>query len=108
MVMSNEADLLALFKKKRLEIGTAALAESIGVSNVTVRSIDTGHYRGKPDAVLAAFAERWVDVVLCPYIDEVINREDCKNRHTAPKPFGGKAKQAWWETCQTCVHNVQR
>lgn len=98
-------DLLELFKKKRDEIGTTALAESIGVSNATVRSIATGHYRGLPDGVLAKFAERWVDVVLCPHINEVLNRDECKQRHTAPKPFGGKAKQAWWETCQICIHN---
>ena len=101
----SEQDLLELLIQKREEIGTTALAESIGVSNATVRSITTGHYRGKPDAVLAAFAEKYVDVVLCPHINEVLNRDECKQRHTAPKPFGGKSKRAWWETCQTCIHN---
>jgi hypothetical protein len=97
-------DLLELMKAKREEIGTAALAESLGVSDVTIRSICTGNYRGKPDAVLAAFARKYVDVVLCPFAEELINRRDCKERANAPEPSGGARKWDWWQCCQTCSH----
>jgi|GEM_PF-974278 hypothetical protein len=101
-------DLLALLQAKRTEIGTAKLAESLGVSDVTIRSICTGNYRGKPDAVLHTFADKYVDVVHCPHIDALLNRSDCKLRHNAPKPFGGASKLLWWEACQQCEHNKNR
>ncbi len=97
-------DLLTQLKAKREEIGTKQLADALGVSDVTIRSVCTGNYRGKPDAILAAFAAKYIDVVLCPYIDDLINRADCKTRSNGPKPFGGATKLAWWQTCQTCNH----
>lgn len=97
-------DLLELMKAKREEIGTAELAKALGVADVTIRSICSDNYRGKPDAVLAVFAAKYVDVVVCPHIDALLNRGDCRLRYNAPKPFGGASKLAWWQCCQTCVH----
>jgi hypothetical protein len=96
-------DLLELLKAKREELGTAALAESLGVSDVTIRSICTGNYRGKPDAVLAIFASKYIDVVLCPFTEELLNRSDCRWHANSPEPFGGPRKWDWWQCCQTCV-----
>jgi hypothetical protein len=97
-------DLLALLKEKRLEIGTAKLAESLGVADVTIRSICSDNYRGKPDTVLALFAAKYVDVVVCPHIEELLNRNECRLRYNEPKPFGGASLLAWWQCCQTCEH----
>jgi hypothetical protein len=97
-------DLLELLKAKREEIGTAKLAESLGVADVTIRSICSDNYRGKPDAVLATFASKYVDVVLCPFTDELLNRGECRLRYNAPEPFGGVRKLAWWLCCQSCVN----
>jgi hypothetical protein len=97
-------NLLVLLKAKRKEIGTAKLAESLGVADVTIRSICSDNYRGKPDAVLATFAAKYVDVVLCPFIEEPLNRAECRLRYNAPEPFGGVRKLAWWQCCQTCVN----
>lgn len=95
-------DLLVLLKAKREEIGTAELAKTLGVSDVTIRSICTDNYRGKPDAVLATFAAKYVDVVVCPFTEELLNRSECRLRYNAPEPMGGARKLAWWECCQTC------
>jgi hypothetical protein len=54
--------------------------------------------------VLNPFAKQFIDVVACPHSEQVIERHDCTHRSTAPKPFGGDAKQRWWLACQTCDH----
>jgi hypothetical protein len=98
----NEEELLALMKAKREEIGTKALAEALGVSEVTVRSICSGNYPGGPGKVLDKFARLFIDVVHCPYVDRALERGECENRARGPKPFGGASKMAWWEACQRC------
>ena len=97
-------DLLELFKAKREEIGTRKLAESLGISDATVRSICTGHYKGKPDTVLNAYAAKFIDIVQCPFTEESLNRAECRQRHNAPRPAGGFTKTQWWLTCQECQH----
>lgn len=98
------SDLLELLKAKREEIGTAELARTLGVSDVTIRSVCTDNYRGKPDSILQLFSIKYVDVVLCPFIEEPLNRGECRLRYNAPEPFGGARKLAWWQCCQTCEH----
>ena len=101
-------DLLALLKAKREEIGTAKLAESLAVADVTIRSICSDNYRGKPDTVLAAFAAKYIDVLICPFIAEPLNRRECRLRYNAPKPvLGGATEWDWWHCCQTCQYKGQ-
>lgn len=94
--------LLALMQQKRGEIGDVALAESLGVSRSTIRSICTGNYPGDPAKVLKKFGQVYIDVVHCPHADQSLQRDDCNRRSTAPKPFGGTAKLSWWQACQAC------
>lgn len=95
-------DLLTAFKAKRAELGTKALAESLGIKESAVRMIATGNYPN-PAKILALFARRHIDTVDCPYAGRALERDDCVRRSTAPRPCGGSAKQLWWEACQTCV-----
>jgi len=100
--MNQENELLTLFKAKREEIGTAQLADALGVKNTsTIRMICAGSYPN-PEHVLRKFAQLYVNVVHCPYIDREIGRDDCNNRSQGPRPFGGQAKLAWWAACQSC------
>ncbi|MDD5271116.1 MAG: hypothetical protein PHU14_00225 [Methylovulum sp.] len=106
--MSDSDDVLTLFKQKRDEIGTTALANVLGVKNgSTIRMICTGRYPN-PAHVLKRFAEVFIDVVHCPYVDRELERADCFNRSSGPRPFGGKSKQDWWDACQTCPHKGVR
>lgn len=95
-------ELLTAFIAKREEIGVGALADALGISKSAVRMICTGHYPNA-DKVLHKFAGHY-DIVHCPFIDETIPREDCRNRASGPKPFGGRSKLLWWDYCQTCPH----
>jgi hypothetical protein len=96
-------DLITAFKAKRDEIGTKALSDALGIKDSAVRMVATGHYPN-PDNILKKFAQHYIDVVVCPHAQRAIERTDCKNRHTAPRPFGGAAKTAWWDACQACEH----
>lgn len=104
MSVSNDADLLANFKAKRAEIGSDVLAKALGVSSATVRSICTDNYAGKPDKVLNKFAQIYIDVVFCPFIEELIEHDNCRTRHIAPRPIWGDMKRDWWDVCQTCQY----
>jgi len=101
-------DLLTLFKAKRAEIGTAELAEAIGAKDSsTVRMICSGRYPN-PEHMLRKFAQVFINVVHCPYVDREIGRNDCDHRSSGPRPFGGQSKLAWWEACQTCSNRRVR
>lgn len=95
--------LLTQLQAKRDEIGTKALAEAMGIKDSAVRMVCTGHYPN-PQIVLDKFALKYIDVVPCPYADKNLQRAECRSRSTAPRPFGGAAKLAWWDACQTCKH----
>lgn len=103
----SESDLLTAFNAKRDEIGTKALAEALGIKDSAVRMVCTGHYPN-PKGILEKFAKLYINVVTCPYAGRVIEREECNNRSTAPRPFGGMTKLAWWEACQTCEHKGEK
>ncbi len=100
----DENELLAQLIEKRKALGTAVIAQTMGVTEVTIRSVCTGNYPGNTKNVLKQFAKHYVDVLHCPYIDKAINRDECKTRANGPKPFGGNTKQAWWQACQQCEH----
>jgi hypothetical protein len=97
------SELLAAFNAKRAELGTKVLAEKLGIKDSAVRMVSTGNYPN-PTPILNQFARFYINVVNCPYAERVIDRSECKTRSTAPRPFGGAAKLAWWDACQTCEH----
>ena len=97
--------LLTAFKAKREGIGTKALADALDIKDSAVRMVCTGHYPN-PTPILDKFARIYINVVSCPYADRMIERTECNNRSTAPRPFGGAAKLAWWVACQSCVHQL--
>ena len=95
--------LLTAFKAKREELGTKALADSLGLTQSVVRMIATGNYPN-PDKFLNQFARQYINVVACPYAGRLLERPDCITRSTAPRPFSGPAYLAWWDACQSCEH----
>ncbi|MGZ8944341.1 MAG: hypothetical protein ACXW1W_02835 [Methylococcaceae bacterium] len=95
--------LLEAFNAKRAEIGTKALAEALGIKDSAVRMISTGNYPN-PTPILNQFARQYINVVACPHAGRIIERVQCTARSTAPRPFGGATKLAWWEACQICEH----
>jgi hypothetical protein len=100
-------ELLTAFRAKREELGTQALADALDISDSAVRMVCTEHYPN-PKAILEKFARQYIDIVHCPYAERVIERDDCTNRSTATRPFGGASKQSWWDACQTCEHRGER
>jgi len=100
-------ELLTAFKAKREEIGTQALVAALDISDSAVRMVCTGHYPN-PKTILDKFARHYINVVMCPYAGHSIERDECHNRSTSARPFGGASKQAWWDACQTCDHRGER
>jgi hypothetical protein len=96
-------ELLAAFKAKRNEVGSKTIALELGIAESTVRVVCTGHHPN-PSNILSKFERHFMDVVNCPYVQRVIELEDCKSRCQGPRPFGGAAKQAWWSACQRCEY----
>lgn len=96
-------ELLTAFKAKREELGTKTLGDALGIKDSAVRMICTGHYPN-PAPILNQFARKYINVVPCPHAGREIERIECSNRSTAPRPFGGAAKLAWWDACQGCEH----
>ena len=99
---TEDSEALAMLKAKRQELGTKALAEALGYSESTIRLACTGNYPGSLDKMLAEVRKRWLAVVRCPYVDEEIRLDECFDRSTSPRPYGGKAREQWWLACQEC------
>ena len=95
-------DIINLLQHKRDEVGTQQLSQGLGLSESTIRVICNGHYKGNLEAITSAFNQLYNNDHLCEFTQEIINRVGCSSRASAPRPFGGATKQAWWETCQNC------
>lgn len=98
-------ELLTAFKAKSKKLGAKALGDALGIKDSAVRMIRTGHYPN-PAPILNNFARIYINVVPCPHAGREIERVECSNRSTAPRPFGGAAKLAWWDACQGCEHRA--
>lgn len=64
----------------------------------------SGKYGAGVEKLEAAILARY-DIYLCPHTQQEISGPDCARRATAPRPFGGRAKEAHWLACQQCTHN---
>lgn len=98
-----DPDLLAQFVAKRHEIGAPTLAKALNISASSVRMICSGHYP-EPAMMLRKFQRLYINVIHCPHKNDSIDMERCKALSTAPEPFSGEAKRAWWTACQTCLN----
>jgi len=102
-----QAELMAAFNAKRAELTSQGLGEALGLSKGLVRLIGAGHHPN-PQPHLLAFARHFaIGGLYCPYKQAMLNLDECQARATAPRPFGGAAKTAWWEACQRCEHKPE-
>lgn len=98
---------LEQLKQAVAESNVAEVAKRIGVDRSTLSLIVRDKYPASPDKVLHKFALA-SDIVNCPYAGKTLTQSDCRTRHTAPRPFGGGSKMAWWDACQDCAFNSLR
>lgn len=83
-----------------------AVAVQIGYSRTAVSLYLSGKYGADVDKLEAAIVSRY-DIYPCPHTGQQISGPECTRRATAPRPFGGRAKEAHWIACQSCVHHTQ-
>lgn len=81
-----------------------AVAVQIGISRTALSLYMADKYPAEVDKLEAEIRARY-DLYICPHTQQEITGPDCKQRATQPKPFGGKAKLAHWQACQSCQHN---
>ena len=80
----------------------AGVAEALGYSRTALSLYLNGKYAGV-EAIEHAIVNHF-DTRDCPHTGEEIAAVVCRRRALAPQPFGGTARLAQWETCQTCPH----
>ncbi len=66
----------------------------------------SGKYGAGVEKLEAAILARY-DIHACAHTGEQISGPECQRRATAPRPFGGRAKEAHWLACQLCQYNRQ-
>lgn len=52
--------------------------------------------------------KKYCDRRECPHTLVVITPDVCRRRALAPQPFGGGARLAHWNTCQTCPNKPSK
>lgn len=82
------------------------IAEQIGYSRPAVSLYARGKYERDCTAIEAALL-RAFDTRECPYTGETVTPETCTRKALSPRPFGGRARLAWWTCCQTCPHRPE-
>lgn len=102
MVTNEHAFNLAMTAAKNG--GKASVARQIGYTRGAVSQYLGRYYAANPAKIEAAILARY-DVYICTHTEQEISGPDCTRRATAPRPFGGRAKEAHWLACQTCPHN---
>lgn len=81
-----------------------AVAAAIGYSRTAISLYLSGKYGAGVEKLEAAILGRY-DIYSCHHTGIEISGPDCQRRATAPRPFGGRAKEAHWLACQSCQHN---
>lgn len=81
-----------------------AVAVAVGYSRTAISLYLSGKYGAGVEKLEAAIRARY-DIYICPHTQLEISGPDCVRRATAPRPFGGRAKEAHWLACQSCQHN---
>lgn len=81
------------------------VAEKIGVSRTALSLVINGKYPADAQKLIDRFELEYSNVD-CPFAQRELTRQDCRQRSTAPRPFGGAAKAAWWNACQTCIYKA--
>lgn len=66
----------------------------------------SGNYGAGVENLESAILARY-DVYSCTHNGMDISSPECHRRATAPRPFGGRSKEAHWLACQSCTHNKQ-
>jgi len=100
----NDAHTFDLGQKAVAATSMTAVAVAIGYSRTAVSLYMSGKYGAGVEKLEAAIVARY-DIYPCPHTGIEISGPDCTRRATAPRPFGGRAKEAHWLACQTCQHN---
>lgn len=80
------------------------VADAIGYSREALSRYLSRSYGANPAQIEAAILARY-DIYPCTHNGIEISGPDCQRRATAPRPFGGRAKEAHWLACQVCQHN---
>lgn len=100
----NDAHTFDLAQKAVAATSMTAVAMAIGYSRTAVSLYMSGKYGAGVEKLEAAIVSRY-DIYPCPHTGIEISGPDCTRRASAPRPFGGRTKEAHWLACQTCQHN---
>ncbi len=86
------------------EIGASSqrkVAEKLGYSITTVNQIAKGKYAGSTTKV----AEKVILVytqIKCPFNEQIITMQDCREQAHAPAPTHNPMKMQHWKACLKC------
>lgn len=80
----------------------AAAAMAIGVSRPYLSRYLNDDLDGV-EQIEAKIAQHY-DRRQCPHTGVEITPDVCQRKALSPEPFGGGARLAQWNTCQTCSH----
>lgn len=101
-----DPNILALAQRAVAAAGGIAIAAaSMGISRPYLsRYLNDDLDNPKP--VEAVIAKRY-GIRLCLHSGMEIEAEACRRKALAPKPFGGSARLAHWNTCQRCPNKPE-
>ncbi len=115
----NRDELLERLRATRAELGTSKmLAKRLSIPEGTLKAVLSQNFKNLStiDKVLGKYVECFMSGVykeglytenlICPHIKNALTWQDCQTRAHATRPFGGAAKIAWWQCCQTCPHKT--
>jgi hypothetical protein len=100
----NDAHAFTLCRTTVDASSMTSVAEAIGYSRTAISLYLSGNYGAGVQNLESAILARY-DIYSCTHNGIEISGPDCQRRATAPRPFGGRAKEANWLACQECSHN---
>jgi hypothetical protein len=79
------------------------VAMEIGYSRTAMSRYMSDKYGAETGQLESAIRARY-DRYPCTHTGREIHGPECHRRATSPRPFGGRAKEAHWLTCQSCQY----
>lgn len=106
MIDPRDPRIVGLAQEAVARLGsTAKVALSIDVSRPYLSRYLNNDLDGVKD-IEKRIAEHF-DRRICPHSQIEITPDECHRRARSPKPFGGNARLAYWNSCQSCPHQPE-
>lgn len=83
------------------------VADKLGYSMTAINLVVNGKYKGKTDKIAAKVMLAYTNIT-CPFLEQIITSQQCRDYAHGPAPTHNPAKMQHWRVCQSCCNRPEK